>query len=187
MRLYLAVHPDERFRAALATRLDQVQSLVAAAWTRPETWHLTLQFLGEWPETRAAALVEALGTMETSGPVPLVPGGLGVFPSEGPARVLFLHLDGGASLAALAAVARATVGRIWPDGPQDTRPLRAHLTLARVRRQLDPGHLNLMYELDLGGLPPFTAERFALVSSVLSTGGARHVERATWPLRKKGE
>ena len=60
MRAFLAVHPGDEFRAALSRRVDPWRDRIPVKWTRPETWHLTLQFLGEWPAERLEALQERL-------------------------------------------------------------------------------------------------------------------------------
>lgn len=187
MRVFVAVAPGDAFRAALSSRLDAVRRAVPAAWTRPEGWHLTLQFLGEWPAPRLAALQEALDGIDPGAAFVLRPGGLGAFPDLVRPRVLFLHLADDGQTAALAGRVRAAVAAAWPDGPQDRKALRPHLTLARVRQPLGLEHLKLLSGSDFEGLPEIPVEGFALVASVLGAGGARYRELAFWRVRKKGE
>ena len=85
VRVFLAVNPPgTAFGAALSSRLDAVRRQLPLAWTRPEPWHLTLQFLGDWPAERAggpaggAARAWIRGRRSSCGPGPL-----GAFP--GPA------------------------------------------------------------------------------------------------------
>ncbi|HEV2064651.1 MAG TPA: 2'-5' RNA ligase family protein, partial [Thermoanaerobaculia bacterium] len=85
-----------------------------ASWTRPESWHITLHFLGGVLRAQAdrfaaevAPIVEAAtgGDLETSGAV--------VFPPRGPARVLaagFADGDAAASLARIADAATRIAG-----------------------------------------------------------------------------
>ncbi|MFN2370973.1 MAG: RNA 2',3'-cyclic phosphodiesterase [Candidatus Krumholzibacteriia bacterium] len=187
MRVFVAVAPGDAFRAALSSRLDAARRVVPAGWTRPEGWHLTLQFLGEWPAPRLAALQEALDGIDPGEAFVLRPGKLGAFPDLGRPRVLFLHLMDDGQAAALAGRVRAAVDAAWPDGPQDRKALRPHLTLARVRVQPEREHLKMLYGIDFGDLPEIPVEGFALVSSALGAGGARYRDLAFWRVRKKGE
>ena len=45
-------------------------------------------------------------------------------------------MDDDGQAAHLAGRVREIVGGTWPDGPQDTRPFRGHLTLARIQAKL---------------------------------------------------
>jgi 2'-5' RNA ligase len=160
---------------------------VAVRWTRPETWHLTLQFLGEWPQARLQALQDALGRVPAPAAFAIEPGGLGAFPGWRRPRVLFLQMDGDGQGARLARLLRESVALAWPEGPQDTRPYRGHLTLARVRDELDEDSLKTLKSIDLSGLPQVSVEGFSLVGSHLGAGAPQHRDLAFWRLRKKGE
>src|SRR5947207_13831814 len=83
-------------------------ALPKAAWTKPESWHLTLKFLGDVPrsgletfgERLASACAEAVaGEIVADGPV--------VFPPRGEARVLGLGFSSNETLASVALVAQA--------------------------------------------------------------------------------
>jgi 2'-5' RNA ligase len=186
MRLFLAVHPPPRFVAELTTRLDPWRADLALAWTRPESWHLTLQFLGVWPVLQATALQAALASLE---PVEFLvkPGAVGAFPHWSRPRVLILHMAGDGKLAGLAAAVREIVHGVWPDGPQDSRPFRGHLTLARMREPLAKKGQKTLLDMDLRPFDPFPVDRFRLMASELHPQGAQHREVAFYPLRKKGE
>jgi 2'-5' RNA ligase len=186
MRLFLAVHPGQQLVDELATRVDrtrqQLDSCRSLRWTRPESWHLTLQFLGEWPQGPAEALIAALGQVPPAGPLTLNPTGLGAFPGLRRPRVLFLHLASDGMAEKLAASVRQVVGRTWPEGPQDTREFRAHLTLARVKGSLNTREHEVLDGLNLEGLPASQAREFRLMSSELNRQGARHHEVASFSL-----
>ena len=187
MRVFLAVHPGEQLVGDLSARLDSWQGRLPVRWTRPDTWHLTLQFLGEWPETRLEDLQTALAEAATGAPFTMVPGSLDGFPDLRRPRVLFLQMTGDGQGAALAARVREIVDRTWPDGPQDPRPYRGHLTLARLRSPLNRDECNLLKNIDLSGLPEISVEGFSLVVSQRDSQGVRYHDMAFWRLRKKGE
>ncbi|MCP4572369.1 MAG: RNA 2',3'-cyclic phosphodiesterase [bacterium] len=187
MRAFLAVHPGEEFRSALSTCLDPWRRRIPIRWTRPDAWHLTLQFLGEWPDERLQALQERLDGVAGPAPWSLRPAGLDAFPNLRQPRVLFLQLEDDGRIARLASLVRGAVADAWPDGPQDTKPLRPHLTVARVKDPLEQSQVNGLKDIDLDGLPPLAVTGFALVGSRLQPDGPRYRDVAFWRLRKKGE
>jgi 2'-5' RNA ligase len=187
VRVFLAVPPGERFSATLSARLDGVRDHLPVRWTRPHAWHLTLQFLGEWPQERLATLQNALATFAPGPPFRLRPAGPGAFPNLRRPRVLFLHLQDDGLAAHLASRLRVLVDEIWPDGPQDRKEFRPHLTLARVDRSLGRDQVKIFENMDLGGLPEISVEGFSLVASDLGPGGARYRDLAFVRMRKKGE
>lgn len=191
MRLFVAVHPGDQLRRELATRIDPVARDLARCralrWTRPEAWHLTLQFLGDWPEARTDGLKQALARVPVEGPLHLQPAGLGAFPDLRRPRVLFLHLDSGGKAEQLADRVRQAVQEVWPRGPQDLKAFRAHLTLARVKGTLSPAEIQAVQRLDLEGLPGCEVGQFRLVASELHRYGARHRALASVPLTSSGD
>jgi 2'-5' RNA ligase len=187
IRSFVAVPAGEQLRAELDRRLDDLRGRVAVRWTRPETWHLTLQFLGDWPPERLDALAEALRGVSGREPWPLTPAGLGGFPDVARARVLFLQMEDDGRIADLARDVRSTVAAAWPEGPQDTKAFRPHLTLARVRDRLEPRDVKMLRNIDLSDLPPLPVEGVGLMASELDPQGARHRMLSWQGLRKKGE
>lgn len=186
-RAFVAVPCGEQLAAELSRRLDAAATRVAVRWTAPRTWHLTLQFLGDWPAGRLEDLRSRLCELVMDRPPPLVPAGWGGFPDLRRPRVLFLQFGGSEPIADLARRVRTASEAAWPAGPQDTRPAHPHLTLARVREPLEAAQIKSILDIDLGGLPHLPVERFSLLASDLRPQGARHTELATYGLRKKGE
>jgi 2'-5' RNA ligase len=188
MRVFLAVPCGEQLAAALTTALDAWRSGpgagVAVRWTRPETWHLTLQFLGDWPEGRLAELPAALEPVSDLGGFTLRPGGLGGFPNLKSPRVLFLHMASDGHAALLAERVRAVVNSTWPTGPQDNKTFRSHLTLGRIRKRLPRGDIKLLQDINLGHLPAMDVKGFRLVASELRPQGSRYHTLDFFALRK---
>jgi 2'-5' RNA ligase len=182
VRVFLAVPVGERLRGALTTALDDWRPRLRIAWTRPESWHLTLQFLGEWPEDRVQGLIRTLQDRSWPPAFTIAPGGLGAFPHLRAPRVLFLQMEGDGQAAVLAREVRRSVTEVWPDGPQDDKPFRGHLTLARIKRPLRRPERELLPELRLTDLPPQPVTDFALVASTLHREGARYRDIARFSL-----
>lgn len=188
MRVFCAVSCGAQLAQAVTTALDELRSgplgHLPVRWTRPESWHLTLQFLGEWPESRVNDLKYDLSGAIEMDPFVLNPGVLDGFPSLDSPRVLFLQMADDGQAARLAGRVREIVGGCWPEGPQDTRAFRGHLTLGRVRRRLSDSERNLLLDIRMGDLPPVEVEGFSLLASELRPSGPRYTELDFYPLRK---
>ena len=184
MRVFLAVPVGEQLAGALTTALDDVRPRLNLKWTRPESWHLTLQFLDDWPQDRIQTLIAALPAATDVPSFDITPGGLGAFPDLRSPRVLFLQMDGDGQGAVLADRVRAVVRDVWPEGPQDDKPYRGHLTLARVKGRLRSDERNLLKEINLGGMPIQPVDRFKLICSTLHADGARYEDLALYYLEK---
>ena len=180
MRLFFAVDLDDHARAA-ATRISASLAGSTARlgasirWTRPAGLHLTLAFLGDVPDERAAALV-ALGEAPFSQP----PFGFslsqaGVFPPSGTPRVIWIGpRRGGAEITALWRLLRRRLdGAGYGPGPGRFEP---HVTLGRVRRAPAGGARRLRGLLAEAALPPmcWTVDRVSLYESRLGAGGSTY-------------
>jgi 2'-5' RNA ligase len=138
---------DERWRCFVGVPIgDEVREAIAGfvtdlrrspwaddwRWTDPETWHITLAFLGSIPPAAIPAIASSLEAVAARhAAFSVSTGGLGAFPSMRRARVLWYGVDDPeGKLAALAADVRSAV-QIDTDPP-----LRAHITLARAGKRL---------------------------------------------------
>ncbi len=188
MRIFLAVSCGEQLTAALTTGLDSWRSGpgggLALRWVRPDAWHLTLQFLGDWPQKRLESLETALEAARDQPVFSLSPGRIGGFPNLISPRVLFLHMENEGQAGALAGRVRKIVAETWGNGPQDDREFRGHLTLARIRGRLSGEDINLLETLELNDLPSIQVTGFSLIASELRPQGPRYRELAFYPLRK---
>ncbi len=183
MRLFVAVNPGERFSKILATQLDAWRQQVRITWSRPQNWHLTLAFLGEWPESRLPALQKALiDEMAEHSAFVATPGQLGAFPSLKKPRVLFLHFESGNQLERLAAGIRRRVDDVWPEGPQDHKQFKAHLTVARIKNPLPASRRKLLAEIKLAPWDPVSITDFRLIKSKLGPMGPKYTDLAVLPL-----
>lgn len=183
-RLFLALPLSEDARAAAAALAAPLSERAPRLkWVEPGLYHLTLRFLGETEPARLPELAAAFGpAVAASAPFALRLGALDTLPRGPGARVLALALaEGSAPLAALAAALEAASRRLGYAA--ETRPFRAHLTLARSRQgeSLPPGLLAAAPAGAAAG-PIWRAETALLMESELSPRGPQYRVRARLPL-----
>jgi RNA 2',3'-cyclic 3'-phosphodiesterase len=142
-------------------------------WTAPESWHITLQFLGDATPEQLECLKERLGGVRAAA-VPVRLGELGCFDRAG---VFFADVTVSPQLAALE---RCVVAATGPCGfPAEARPFHPHITLARSKGQGRGTELRGL-RAKVPGQPAFTrflAKEFVLYESHLGDGGARYEAR----------
>ena len=145
----------------------------ALRWTRPDTWHLTLAFLGEVADPLVPGLDRRLRRAAARHPaceVSLTRAG------RFDGRVLWIGFSGEtAGLRRLAASVQAASRRAGAD--VDERPLRPHITLARARDPLDLRPAVAALAAYAG--PAWTAAEIVLVRSRLGAGPGRTAKHET--------
>lgn len=185
MRLFVAVPLDDVTRETATRVSDRLRVRLGShahdfSWAKPDTFHLTLKFLGDVEPARlddvSAAVREACAGVA---PFDLIVGALGGFPRLEHPRVLWLGLDlGDEPLRRLAQ--RVDEALVLRNFPGETRPFTAHLTLARAKGR---GHASV--HLDTHQLPfaPTNVDRVVVYESHLRPGGSVHEPRAEVVLR----
>ena len=168
-RLFVGIPVPPPCRDALANLAAALgrRTGSAARWTRPENFHLTLQFLGQTPEEQVASVADALAAVRFV-PFVLQPGPLRCLPGWQRPRVLHLDLARGA--AECAALAESVCTAMDPFGYQRGKAFLPHLTLGRVKRP-EGVDWQALAALVPGALPDFTVDRFALWESELTPEG----------------
>lgn len=134
MRLFVALDLDAAAKAAVAAAQANVREAAQGGapirWVGPEAMHITLVFLGELDDARAAAVGSAIGRPLAQPPFELTLGGLGVFPPRGAPRAVWVGVSGGEP--ALRKFRDALVERVASAGVTlESRPFAPHLTLGR--------------------------------------------------------
>lgn len=177
IRAFIAIPIPEPIRARLAV----TQFLLPIARpTPPENFHLTLAFLGSQPENRLEDLHLLLEQI-TAPPLTLQIEGLGVFGGDKPRSVHATFKPDPVLARLQARIARA----IDEAGlPRETRRFTPHVTLGRFAPGEGSASALARAIAQIGALdiPPFTADRFALMRSLLRPDGAVHDELAHYPL-----
>ena len=130
MRLFIAIALSEEMKAALIDVQNQMyEKGVRGSFTPEENLHLTLAFIGEYPE--AEAVMEALSALSFS-PFELCLEGLGCFGD--------LWWAGMRESAPLTALARRLRHALAERGiPYDRKRFSPHITLLRRARGEMPG------------------------------------------------
>ncbi len=176
MRLFLAVNFDDTVRSAIRAAVDDFPIVDPPwKWAAPETWHVTLKFIGEARETQLGKIVAALDTVRTRhAAFHVTLGKFGAFPNLRAPRVLFFDVEMGVQpLTALADdIDRSLEEAIGLD--RETRPFHAHATVARIK---DPLPRAVVEQLDL--VPPLShpvtrVASFDLMESRLGRTGAQY-------------
>jgi 2'-5' RNA ligase len=177
MRVFVAIPVPEEVGAALE---DLQADLPLGRLADPETFHVTLAFLGEEPDARVEAAHEAL-TGLAAAPFTLRLDGLGSFGGR-EMQVLFAAVAPSEPLAALHRKVRSLLhgAGIMPD----RRRFRPHVTLARFRpgEGGDPALARFLARHAGFGSAPFPAAEVVLYRSHLTKGGAVHEPLAAYPL-----
>jgi len=162
---------------------DAVENSIAAIpikkppwrWTQPGSWHVTLKFIGDVDQPLVDSIAKVLTSVATGfSPFQISVTTLDGFPRVESPRVIFYKVDQGAEeLGQLAdAVDRALHERL--SIPTESKPFRAHVTVARVKQPVD----RKIGEL-LSGVPKLRevgqeVSSFVLMRSHLDRQGARY-------------
>ena len=180
MRLFIGIPLPGKASEELAqvcTRLRHPAD--GLSWVAPESWHITLQFLGDADGIQFECVKRQLAAVRSTA-VPIYLGSLGFFERAG---VFLLEVELTPELAALE---RRVVQATQPCGfvPED-RPYHPHITLARARADVRwlPGRLNAQAQA-APHLPPFTAKEFLLYESHLGPGGSKYEMRGRYALER---
>jgi 2'-5' RNA ligase len=190
MRLFVALDIEAEIRRRIGEFRDQMKAFAPdVRWVGPETFHVTLQFLGE--TKNLVEIQGALGQVKAR-TTTIAFRNTGFFPNPKSPRVFWIGIEADEALLQLASsIAEA----LKPLGfERDAGPFRPHLTLARAgsgRPRPVPGeraawglqHVRVKLEtlpaLEFGTM---TAREFYLYESKLSPSGAKYTKVAPYPL-----
>ena len=191
VRAFLAIPPDAGWSESARALVARIRpALPDASWTRPESWHLTLRFLGEISPGVVSRFASAIAAgLERLGAGMLSTEGAVVFPPRGPARVLGVEFAEDGEHGVVAEIARrAEDAARGLDLAPERRPFRPHVTFARLRRPW-PGEAVARYRAEADGweFPVWPVRSCVLYESRLAPEGAIHTPVASWALAASGQ
>ena len=185
MRMFLGI-PLASHAAGRLTRLQERLSGLSDGlrWSRPESWHLTLQFFGNVDGMQLACLQTRLAAVH-SPPVRVRIEDAGFFHH---AAIFLARVSPTAELLALEK--RVTGATRLCGFESENRPYTPHITLARGKGRHGGRALALVRNAMKRAESPgeneiacsFTAEEFLLYESIPSPQGSRYEVRARFPL-----
>lgn len=181
MRLFVGIP----VAAATVLALQELTSGLHAGedglrWLPPESWHITLQFLGETSDERFACLRDSLQAIKARR-LTIDFAGITTFERVGVVAVAVASTGDLVALHRCVTQATARCGFV-----AEPRPYAPHLTLARARRgvRLRSHHSLQRAMRSRIALPGYTAHEILLYQSHPGTGGARYEVRARFPLEE---
>ncbi|HVT73506.1 MAG TPA: RNA 2',3'-cyclic phosphodiesterase [Lacunisphaera sp.] len=163
-RLFVALVPPATVRAELAAL---AAPLAGVRWVPEENLHLTLRFIGDADADKQARFAEALARVRVE-PFILPVGGVGLFPTRGPAKVLWAGTaNGHTRLYQLRK--QVDEALLSVDLTLDVHSFHPHFTLGRLGHEYDPKPLArfLAQHAAFEG-PPFRVDAFQLMTSELN-------------------
>jgi 2'-5' RNA ligase len=159
------------------------ETMPRASWTRPESWHLTLHFLGEVPEdavARFAGQIEPRAMETVPGDITARPAT--IFPDRGRPRVLGVGFEpspAGESVSRLAAHAAEIALRLGLRAEE--RAFHPHVTFARLREPWPRAAVDdYAREVEAWPFPTWNARSCVLFESRLEPAGAVHNPLHEW-------
>jgi 2'-5' RNA ligase len=186
MRLFVAIDLEDAIRQRIVRFVDGVAGFAPdVRWMKPEALHLTLKFIGEFPEPKLEDLKSALAAVK-SAPFDISFSGTGFFPTPKAARVFWIGVHADDPLQNLAAAADDAAAKHGAE--REARAHTPHLTLARAgsgkpSRGKDDKPNNRFQKLRerLEKMPPpdfgtMTARELYLYQSKLSPRGSEYTK-----------
>ena len=191
MRLFLALDIQPDIRKRITVFRDRMRQLAPdVRWVDPETFHVTLQFLGE---TKKLDEIKLALRPVTCAPAQIAFRGAGFFPTPKAPRVFWIGIEGDQHLQRLVNSIGHSLKSLGFE--RDDGPYTPHLTLARAGsgrprpvagERPAPGLQQVRDQLATMPQPDFgtmTAHEFYLYESHLSSAGPRYEKRSAFPLR----
>ena len=192
MRLFVGLAIPDAIRTAISQYVDDARRLAPdAKWVKPESYHVTLKFIGEWRRD-VRDVISALEKIEAPA-FDIDFRGRGFFPNSRAPRVFWIGIHAGETLVQLAGKVDDATSALGIE--REDKKYSPHLTLARSgsgspkpRREehMTTGMKRLAEKIDSLPSPDFGtmhATEFYLYESKLSPGGAKYTKLKSFPLK----
>ncbi|MDD3088623.1 MAG: RNA 2',3'-cyclic phosphodiesterase [Candidatus Omnitrophica bacterium] len=175
IRSFIALEISDEARSEIVRTIDRLKAEGAdVKWSRPDTLHITLRFLGNIRSEQIQPVSKAIEDAASRGQeFDIVIGELGAFPGWDLPRVIWAGIADGADAAG--DLARLIEGSLEKEGfPPEQRSFKAHLTIGRV---MTPGNIDRLKKAAMSSaLSPIRSHvrRIVLFKSELTPAGAVH-------------
>jgi 2'-5' RNA ligase len=186
MRLFVAIDLEDPIRQKVVRFVEGVTGFAPEVrWMKPDALHLTLKFIGEFPEAKLGNLKAELANVQSE-PFDVSFAGTGFFPTAKSARVFWVGIKADERLANLAAAVDDAVAKLGAE--REARAYTPHLTLARAGsgrpthgKEDQPANRFQKLRERLEKMPPpefgtMTAREFYLYQSKLSPRGSEYTK-----------
>lgn len=178
LRSFVAIDVPDQAKRALLDLVEKLkgQGVPGVRWVRPEGVHLTLKFLGNVDAAMIDPILRGIeAAAQGTPPFHLQLGDVGVFPSPGSPRVIWVGLKG--DLEVLLTLQERIEGAMKGLGiPPEERNFVPHLALGRVQQGVPSVQRGLIGQaltsLALKETPGWRVESVNLMRSQLKPAGA---------------
>ncbi len=190
LRAFIAIELPKQLQDALekqTTRLRQSLGDDFVRWIPTQNMHLTLKFIGNIAASHVDFLKQLIAqTADSHSQFDLQISGIGSFPNSKRARILWAGIHAPAELASLQKSLEAGTTRLGYE--KEERPFSPHLTLGRVRQNIDPTGLQKIHttldSIQLGNIGSTRVDSIHLYKSELHTSGSVYTKLFSAPLKK---
>jgi 2'-5' RNA ligase len=175
MRAFFAINIPEKTRAMVSDLQSHLQNACpphTLRWVKPQSFHITLQFIGELDLATSPALLEATRIqLQNISPFDLALGPLELFPTIRRPKLISLAIEPEDALASLAgAIAKAMETAQYPI---QLRPFRGHLTLGHFTFNTRK-HPFVLPKIPALPQPTMQVSEVVLFHSQLNNDGSRY-------------
>ena len=174
IRTFIAFELPEKIRSFISNIQEDLKSKrLDVRWVRPKNIHLTLKFLGNINKDDAQKVGAAIFKSAADyAPIFLAAKGIGAFPGINRPRVLWIGISG--QIDVLIQLQKSLDDKLGKIGfSKENRPFKGHLTLARVKGQINQAKLiNAIKKYGELESEPFIADNIILFKSDLKSTGA---------------
>lgn len=136
VRTFLAIGLPSDMHFAIGQKQNELKrKLPLIKWVKSANLHLTLKFLGDTPESKIDELEQVVAQgVQGLAPFGINVKGFGAFPNPQAPRSIWIGIEGNEN--ALANLALQVETSVIDLGfPEEEKPFRPHLTLARIKRE----------------------------------------------------
>jgi len=164
MRLFTAIDLPAEILLRLERLISAMRSEALIKWSPLDNLHITIKFVGEWPEARLTELHEALETVAPRDAFAIELKDLGWFPNERAPRVLWAGVHADPALLQLVRDTEAVLEKLGIK--KEDREFAPHLTLARIKSPVPLQRLRQrVAEMQPAVLGQFSVTQFSLYRS----------------------